>query len=812
MIFFDFETCGFHGMAVLLQWAEDDGDINLWDLWLEPVGETLLLLEKISKSEVCGFNLAFDWFHMQKTYSVFSMFAEKYGFESIPNDYIDEIAEIEEKARLYDYVIKPKAAIDLMLHARKGPYQSLMARKDIRIRKVPTALAHALARELENRIEIDGIYFSRRKDKYAPNWAVYDRDDEPEFKDVVLKFSASGALKVLAEHALGVESDSILKFTDIEVDKKYLPYETGWAPFAKALSSVEKQWKCKVKKDGKWRTRYTWPAMIHNHIQHWAYNQLARKYGSDDVSYTRDLWKFFGKPEPGDDDSELACMVGAVRWRGFAVDTEKIKVQRTAALKRVSGCPTSPNAAKAYLAEVMDEIEISQLTSTKKVALEGIEKWPCDCQMTVEDVAGLDFENLSIVEEDVCHVCGGTEKHPAAVRAKEILDARKAGKEVELYDKILQAGRFHASFKVIGTLSSRMSGADGLNPQGINHREDVRDCFILADGGLILCGGDFDSFEVVLADAAYDDPQLRKELTEKRPCQKCDQKGEIYNKKKEKYVICDECNGTLEATYKIHGLFGVELSGLTYADVIKSKNTDKDWYTIGKAGVFAMIYGGDYNTLVQKQGIEPERAQNAERGFVTRFPGIQKARQKIFDSFCSMRQPGGIGTKVIWHEPEDYIESLMGFKRYFTLENKICRALFALANNPPKSWKQMKQRVTRRDREQFVGGATSSALYGAAFAIQSSNMRAAANHVIQSSGATITKAVQRKIWDLQPSGVNKWIVQPMNVHDEIASPTQSGYIEQVTKIVDETVESYRDRVPLIKMGWCTGASSWATMK
>lgn len=829
MIFFDFETCGFHGMAVCLQWAEDEGPINLHDIWMVPVGDTLQLLEYIASQDVVGFNLTFDWFHMQKLYTTFLLFAEKYGFDAVPEDYIDEIAELEDQARLSDFVIKPKSALDLMLHARKGPYQSLMARKDIRIKKVPSALANSLARELEDRVEIDGIYFSRRKDKYAPNWVVYDRKDTSEFQDVCLKFSASGALKVLAEHALGVESDSILKFVDVEVEKQYYPYEVGWAPFANAVSSKEKHWRVKVKKAGKFKIRYAWPAMIRHHIAHWGYNELARKYGADDVDYTRRLYHHFGDPATGDDDSELACMVGCVRFRGFNIDLTRIKEQRRNALLRMTGCPIAPNQAKAYIGEMMDEIEMARFESTKKVALEKIAAFKCDCTMDLTDgdlgitLPGMDFAQAEDHEEGPCPRCEGTKEHPAAVRAQEVLDARKAGKEVEMYDKLIQAQRLHASLKVIGTLSSRMAGADGLNVQGINHSFEVRDCFYLADDGFLLCGGDFDSFEVVLADAAYDDEALRRELTEQRPCQKCDQTGKVVCDKCKpggckkcsdtKIITCDECNGTLLATYKIHGLFGMELSGLSYAEVIKSKGSKvKDWYSIGKSGVFAMIYGGDWNTLVNKQGIDPERAKRAEEGFVKRFPGIQRARQKIFDSFCSMRQAGGIGSKIIWRDPVDYIESLMGFRRYFTLENKICAELFNLANKAPPAWKQLKIKVIRRDREQTVSGAVSSALYAAAFAIQAANMRAAANHVIQSSGATITKKVQRRIWDHQPSGVSRWVTVPLNIHDEIMSPTRPKDAEAIKQTVIETVESFRPKVPLIKMDWVIGAKSWAQAK
>ena len=64
----------------------------------------------------------------------------------------------------------------------------------------------------------------------------------------------------------------------------------------------------------------------------------------------------------------------------------------------------------------------------------------------------------------------------------EILDVKIAAKEVELYEKLLLAGKFHASFVVIGTLSSRMAGADGLNPQGIKHTKEVRQMFPLSWG------------------------------------------------------------------------------------------------------------------------------------------------------------------------------------------------------------------------------------------------------------------------------------------------------------------------------------------
>ena len=108
-----------------------------------------------------------------------------------------------------------------------------------------------------------------------------------------------------------------------------------------------------------------------------------------------------------------------------------------------------------------------------------------------------------------------------------------------------------------------------------------------------------------------------------------------------------------------------------------------------------------------------------------------------------------------------------------------------------------------------MGGAARSALYAAAFAIQAANMRAAGNHVIQSTGAGITKKLQRNVWNKQPHGVGPWIVVPMNVHDEVNVPVKKGHEEAVAVTVNETVESFRPLVPLIEMKWKSGIPSWA---
>ena len=468
-----------------------------------------------------------------------------------------------------------------MLHSRKGPYQSLMAREDIRIKRVPSALAYALASELEGRVQLDNIYFARSADPNAPKWQVFDRKDrygdiDTDFKDVVLRFNPAGGLKFLAEHAMGFKPK--YHFKDVEPPTAWRPYELGYAPTALAVSSPEKNWEVWGRKKGKQKIKvaveeqltdpalslddehddeevvakrakpkagedallgHAWPGVIDKHIEHWATRPDAREYANDDIVYTRALDKHFGYPTPGDNDSTLACMVPVVRWHGFSINVPGMRQLLAKAEAVVAASPVNinkPGDVRGYVTAAMDPTETIVLEeSTKKSNLEAILNWEIAQQEPCGRCEGTPG----------CVRCGGSGfvqpgKHPAAVRSKQILDVKIAAKEVELYKKLLLAGKFHASFVVIGTLSSRMAGADGLNPQGIKHAKDVRKMFPLFWEEMILCGGDFDSFEVTIADAVYNDPALRKDLTTKGPCPKCLGTG----KDKKTGGVCGDCEGT----------------------------------------------------------------------------------------------------------------------------------------------------------------------------------------------------------------------------------------------------------------------------
>ncbi len=451
-------------------------------------------------------------------------------------------------------------------------------------------------------------------------------------------------------------------------------------------------------------------------------------------------------PESGDVDSELACMVGLVRWRGFEIDINNLKKLREEEKIKLEGTPTAPNAVKKWLEESM--------SSTEKIVL-----------------------NNGTKEEVLKEIADWTENKQASERARAVIDSRHAAKEIELYDKLIKAGKFHASFRVIGALSSRMSGSDDLNPEGIRATKKVRSNVTLSKPGYILCGGDFKAFEVSIAASVYNDKNL---------------------------------NSEIESGRSPHGLFALEIyPDMSYEEILATAKTENDKYNDGKTSFFRLMYGGGWEGMSEKLNIGPEIAEKAFNSFLRKFPGVKIFQDSIHDRYAPLKQPGGLGTAVIWGDPEDAVDNGLGFKRYFTVENKICKALFDIANKPPKNWSYFKGRVQRRDRQQTMGGAAQTALYAGAFNIQAKNLRAAANHMIQSCGADLTKRLQHKIWSVQPVGVHKWLVQNMNIHDEVLAVLDPSVIEEVSDTVTNFIKEYRSVVPLLDMEWKIGRPSWA---
>lgn len=702
MITLDTETCGLVGPMLTAQWSEDDGPISIHEVWETPVRKTLQIIERFADSDICGWNLAFDWFHIPRAYTVLRLLPP-----ARPPTIAGWCAVEREATR--GPCVKPRSAMDVWLHSRQGPCQALMNRKDIRIRRVPKALAETLAAHLTATTTLDPIYFARRAQGML--WECEsdpDVIDGEDFPDVVLHFGSRGGLKPLARHLLGEDCQ------DYPVEKSRFPKERLWDPVGSR----------------------DWQRVIDYHIGFWHETELARQYAKDDVRLTRALWKHFGSPPPGDDNSTLACQVGAARWRGWSIDRETMEQMRAMAEVRKDLAPRAPKEVLYELKQRLSPAEAAVLRDTRT-------------EPTLTAIA---------------------DEHPdddAGNFARMVIAARSSEKEIDLCNKVLEAERAHFSFNVLATLSNRMGGTDDMNGQAIPNKRKgsrIREGFTLADGGMQLWGGDFKSFEVSIAAAVYNDPQL---------------------------------NADLATGLKMHALWGGDVYGLGYEAV----KDDPGLYDRSKKSFFAKLYGAEADKLGTVLNLPEDKVLAGIARFETRYPKVAEARKRIADGFCSMKQTRNRGP-IEWHEPREFVDSLFGARRWFTLENNLARYLFEMAQNPPKELRMTEGTVHRRaNRSQTPGGALQTAIFACAFSIQAAAMRQAANHEIQASGATITKRLQCNIWKLQPHGVHPWVVQPLNEHDSIMLPTQPESSMAAADVVSETLHFYRPSVPMIDMDW-----------
>ena len=778
--FLDTETCGRYGVPVLLQYQRNDDPIVLVDLWTTPAAQCMYLIERMVNNRVIAHNINFDWQMVSKWYNMCRL---------VPTPAHDCMADFSMEQRIaMEYesrnglCLKPSAAVDTMLLSAKGDNQSsLMAAKPIYVRRVPIDYAQKLADELTARTDLPWILFAGKKQEPFAKWNVLERvDDDGEvdlqFADVVLKFKPSNGLKQLHRFLFNSKLDS---FADVMPAE--FPDGPGYCPYVTPLLDIcNDNYTYEIVKSGKKVKQKLWPALIDDHIEFWATNERARTYGQNDIVMLNDLYKHFGAPD-NDDDAILACQIASVRLVGFPICTDSMQVERERSSELVKTAPVnvnSPKQVKEYIAEVLDPME--QLIVAKSANAETLEA-------IVKEFTLEEEEDCECEDQKFCLRCGGTGvvgpgPMVVAQRAKKIEEIRDHKKRVELFDKLLLAGRAYPNFRAVGTKSGRLSGTDGLNFQGINSSILVRSMFTLADPGEVLSGGDYDGQEVAIAGTTMNDDALLDDM----------KKGK-----------------------KIHGLFAAELFETTYDDILSTKEDDPlDRYGKGKSAVFLTIYGGTYQTMAQRAGVPVEVAEKAFTAFVAKYPGVGHTKKMINDRFSAIeRTPEG---KMKYVRPEtQYIESIFGFRRHFSTEFKLQEMIFDLATNLPDEWREDQRKIvrdTKNQREQTMAGALCSALFGAAYSVGNGVIRAANNHLIQSAGRTITVGLQQKLWTLQPVGCQPFEVKPMSVHDEIAAVTPERNVEPVSDVVRQTLDDQCEIVPLLMMDWGRRLGSWGDMK
>lgn len=752
MLFLDTEGMGFCGPTLLYQYADGgDAPVELWDVFYKPVRETLELLEWFMTKEITCWNLTFDMFHVVQQFNVLLQIENK----SLP-PYPEEYADIE-FGNPCTHFLRPKAALDLMIHSVKDQYQFLMNRRPFRIKLVPRNLAEKLADALNQKIEYESILFYKYSKKESVGWEVIESiPARADFVDVIVRFNPSRSLDAIGDYVLGEGKDPLLwdQLPPL-VENQWMPYGGNWVDVADY------------------------------YIDWWRNNKEGRRYAVRDVVMMQELWNHFGRPPAGDYNSELCVVVANSRWKGFSVDEAELQKSVDEALEEIATSPVNVNSSRQVLKWLRAGAEPAYaplLIKTDKATLKSM-------------------TNLHKGRE-------------LGRRCQRILELRKAHAHERTFKKFKKVRRLHPDYTVFGTLSDRMSGRGGFNAMAINKR--YRRLFTMADEGEELQGGDFSAFEVSIAQAVYQDENMRQELLKGSKIH-AQMAADIFGMDYEDILltekgVCGKCDGTGiintdDSAYaeEIRSYGGAERATCDFCE--GSGEVDAK-YDKGKASFFASMYGAQALKLSVISGLPIAQTEEGLESFYRRFPGMAKTKRKIERDFTMVR---------FWHkertflDPCRYVESMYGHRRYFDLEIDTVRSLFYYLTGDTTALGGNRTKCVRREVKgaQTQNEAARSAIFGAMMGIQSSVQRQAGNHIVQSPGATLNKELQLLVWKtLQPVGVHPVQVRVINNHDELVAVTAKGV--DLTGVVAEFVEEKKKDIPLLEMQWDRNQRYWGS--
>jgi hypothetical protein len=692
-------------------------------------------------------------------------------YKEIEKIYGDPDLPSKGERSIYDMCFKPAQCTDLMLIGRKGVFQATMNQKAIVIKKFPTMRAEDLIEDLMNRVDIPKLFFSRKGDG-APVWKIkrlhWIRTPEDEYLKEVTPEEWSKYKKNPTENPLEICDDLVnlvLNFHPSTSLKAICKYELG-------LETDEFNFPLPTPTEFGYHPIGGEYPDLQGWIDIWTNDPQQRKYANNDTRFTEEVWNYMVCHEQGMDwvegldlsmfdieadrtDSDLACLVGNCYWSGYSIDRDLIEQLKSKAVSR----------ERIFAEEIEYNSRTKVLAYLHEVASPFLQKL----------IVGTNKEVLDFLRK---------EEGELGRRAQLVYDARRNKLELGLLEKLSKAGRLHVSFKVVGTKSNRMAGGSlegkgqTINPQGIKKDSDIRACFTFKDEGQTLCGGDFSGFEISIMEAVYGDKKLREDL----------QSGK-----------------------KIHAIWGSFLYNMTYEEVMETDELNADhpdgYYSRAKNSIFAQAYGAATPKICEITGLEEEDVLRATNHFESTYVGVGESKLEILNDHQAMIQRGGIGSKIEWSEPKDYVESFLGFKRFFTMEYRVMKALYTLSTDLPSKYKSSRI-VKRGQRRQSVTGGCKSAIYAGAFGLQSGIIRAAGNHKIQSPGGQMTKELECEIWSLQPTGIHPFHVKPFNVHDELQVAVRSDKVEQLERIKDSYIEYRKEVVPLIAMDWKSDCKNW----
>lgn len=458
-------------------------------------------------------------------------------------------------------------------------------------------------------------------------------------------------------------------------------------------------------------------------------------YATKDIEYLKLLYDFFKQPQQDTDDT-ISEIVAYTRYVGFELDMEALgqyTVSIRNKIKSITDTFDFDIASPKQRKEWLIKNGITASKTDKKTLIKLLEK-----------------EKISVELKD---------------KIKLIVEYGAAHQRLTQAEKLFEAKKAHPNFRVIGTESGRMSGTGGLNFQGIDRSATgIRNCIKTSQGG------DFDALELNIAAYAYNDQMMQNDL-----------------KQRDMHLQTSLC-----------------MTDDSY-EVAKQKHLDGDKEIkkirqIGKTINFSILYfctqARVEEVLADNDG-DVAKAKDILKAFKARYKSITEASKKIESDFVTLTPDQFSDSVRAVYNMKDSITGMLGTTRKFILEKAFCKYLITtpLEKLVPEHLKYTN--ITRQEKKgvQPVYNSIMSARFGATMGIQQAVYRMGGNHIVQSTGADLTKRFMATLW-------KKYKIPMMNIHDEIIVP--GGYehlYNDIQATIKELLAEYKSLIPTLNMDW-----------
>lgn len=323
-----------------------------------------------------------------------------------------------------------------------------------------------------------------------------------------------------------------------------------------------------------------------------------------------------------------------------------------------------------------------------------------------------------------------------------------------------RTGRAHPELNPFGTATSRMAGSAGFNWQGVAPAKEGVGVRAALQAKAV---GDFNSFEVCIAAAAWNDQQLLRDLT----------------------------NGVdvhLLAASNLHPQWPKDV---TYEQA-KTHIADQTgpWKLLkkcrqeAKSGlVFGPMYGAGGPKVEEVFNLPAGEGDKKLLAFFTRYQGLKAFRERQLSSFCTADTAKWSRNSI--DRMQETAKDLTGDQRNWTFEKQLAKVFWELGTDGIQNLPMTPIVRQEKKGQQTVAQAVRSALLGAAIAIQQAVYRQGCNTPIQMTGANVCKMLGELLW-------NMFHIPLLNIHDEYV---MGDYSPEIQKAVDDFVSKHKAIIP-----------------